>query len=406
MSFIIQLYKNAYTGLSKETWFLSLVVLINRSGTMVIPFMSMYTIKQLHFTVVQAGIIMALFGLGSILGAFIGGKMTDKMGFQSVQLFALFGGGVLFILLSFLTTFTLLSVGCFVLSCVNESFRPANSIAIATYSHPENRTRSYSLNRLAINLGWAFGGAIGGLLAAKSYSLIFWVDGCTNISAAIMLMFVLPYKKMEKQKTVQQIQVDTYKSHSAYRDKKYLYFIVCTILFAFCFFQLFTIFPIYLVKHLKITEEKYGSLMAFNGLLIVLLEMVVVYQLEKTRNHMKYIAYGVLLIGLAFAIFNVTTGNYFIAFISIIIITFGEILSMPFMNTFWIGRSSDHNRGQYAALYTMGWGIGQVAGPFTGGYIADHFGFYTLWWIILCISAITAMGFYYVTKTHSAKQVE
>ncbi len=403
MLLIIQLYKNAYAGLSRETWFLSLVILINRSGTMVIPFMSMYSIKQLHFSVVQAGIIMALFGLGSIVGAFIGGKVTDKIGFQSVQLFALFGGGIIFIAISFLTTFVMLCIGCFVLSCINESFRPANSIAIATYSLPENRTRSYSLNRLAINLGWAFGGAIGGFLAAKDYRFIFWVDGFTNISAAIMLMIVLPYNKIVKPKIKEKNILANKENGSAYKDKKYLFFILCTILFAFCFFQMFTIFPIYLVKHLKISEEKYGSLMAFNGLLIAVLEMVFIYKLEKTRNPMRFIAYGVLLVGMAYSIFNVTNGTFFVAFISIIIITFGEMLSMPFMNTFWIGRSKDHNRGQYAALYTMGWGIAQVTGPFTGGWVADHYGFHVLWWIILTISAIAAMGFYVLTKTHSRK---
>ena len=405
MSFIIQLYKNAYAGLSREIWFLSLVVLINRSGTMVIPFMSMYAIKELHFSVIQAGIIMALFGLGSIVGAFLGGKITDKIGFQSVQLFALFGGGVIFISISFLTTFLTLSIGCFVLSCINESFRPANSIAIATYSLPENRTRSYSLNRLAINLGWALGGAIGGLLAAKSYTLIFWVGGSTNILSAIMLMIVLPYKKIVKPKHSSIREKNKSESNSAYRDKKYLFFILCTILFAFCFFQMFTIFPIYLVKQLKISEEKYGFLMAFNGLLIVVLEMILIYKLEKTRNPMRFIAYGVLLVGMAYALLNVTNGTFFIAFLSIIIITFGEMLSMPFMNTFWIGRSSDHNRGQYAAMYTMGWGIAQVSGPSTGGWVADHYGFNVLWWIILGLSAISALGFYLLTRKHSVQTV-
>src|SRR6185312_16333118 len=82
--------------------------------------------------------------------------------------------------------------GCaFLLSMVNEAFRPANSTAIATYSKEENRTRSYSLNRLAINLGWAVGNAIGGLLASINYHLLFWVDGGTNIIGALLLWYFL-----------------------------------------------------------------------------------------------------------------------------------------------------------------------------------------------------------------------
>ena len=57
-----QLYKNAYTGLSRNTWYLTIVMLINRSGTMVIPFLTIYCTQRLHFSLTQAGFVMGLFG--------------------------------------------------------------------------------------------------------------------------------------------------------------------------------------------------------------------------------------------------------------------------------------------------------------------------------------------------------
>ena len=135
---------------------------------------------------------MGLFGLGSISGAFLGGKLTDKYGFYDVQVGALLSGGLLFIIVGLQTTFFTLGLFTFILSLCNESFRPANSTAVAYHSSPENKTRSYSLNRLAINLGWAFGGALGGFLASINYHLLFWVDGCTNILAALFLLKLLP----------------------------------------------------------------------------------------------------------------------------------------------------------------------------------------------------------------------
>jgi predicted MFS family arabinose efflux permease len=131
MPALLQLYKSAYKGLSRETWFLSLVILINRSGTMVIPFMTMYATQKLGFTIAQAGFIMSFFGVGSIIGAFIGGKITDLIGYHKVQLFALFSGGVMFIIVGFLTTYISLCIGVLILSIVNESFRPANASAVA-----------------------------------------------------------------------------------------------------------------------------------------------------------------------------------------------------------------------------------------------------------------------------------
>lgn len=190
-----RLYRDAYTGLSRDTWYLTLVMLINRSGTMVVPFMTIYCTQKLHFTLTQAGFIMGLFGFGSIIGALIGGKITDRFGFYIQQIVALFSGGVMFIVTRYLTSYPLLCVGVFVLSICNESFRPANAAAVAFYSTAENCTRSYSLNRLAVNLGWAVGGALGGFLASVSYGLLFWADGCTNVLAALLLLRLLPYRK-------------------------------------------------------------------------------------------------------------------------------------------------------------------------------------------------------------------
>jgi predicted MFS family arabinose efflux permease len=343
----VQLYKQAYTGLSRNSWYLSLVMFINRSGTMVIPFMTLYCTQQLHFTVAQAGWIMGIFGLGSISGAFLGGKLTDKYGFYDVQVFALLSGGILFILLGFQHTFISLGTVTFILSLCNEAFRPANSTAIAHHSSGESKTRSYSLNRLAVNLGWAFGGGLGGLLASYNYHLLFWVDGCTNILAAVFLLKLLPRSGF-----INKVKVfdPEYIPVSAYRDKIYLAFIVLATLFATCFFQMFTIQPLFYKTQWGLDERFIGFLMALNGVIIAVIEMVIVYNLEGKRHPLKYISSGVLLTGVAFMLINILMPGKMTAIIIIILITFGEIISMPFMNAFWIVRTSDHNRGQYAAL--------------------------------------------------------
>ena len=359
---------------------------------MVVPFMTVYATQKLHYTILQAGFVMALFGLGSIVGAYIGGRLTDTIGFYKIQLFALVGGGIMFIVLGYLQKYTLLCIGTFVLSAVNESFRPANSTAIAYYSNTDNRTRSYSLNRLAINLGWAFGGALGGFLAGYDYHLLFWVDGLTNISAAILLIFVLPHPDGLKSSLVEnKIKSDT--GTSAYQDKQYLFFSLLTVFFSFCFFQMFTILPVYLETQLQITEQRIGVLMAVNGLIIAFIEMVIIYKLEARSKPLTFIKYGVWMVGLSYALFNVFNGHFYLALASTLVITFGEIFSMPFMNSYWISRSSEHNRGQYAALYTISWGIGQVAAPSIGGYIADQYSYNMLWWLVFIITIIAGFGY-------------
>ena len=271
----INTYRNAYAGLSRETWLLSLIMLINRSGTMVVPFMTLYlTSDEMGYSIGKAGIVFGLFGAGAFSGAWLGGRLTDKIGFYPVQLFTLVVGGLLFIALGQMKSYSLICLFTFLLSFVNEAFRPANSTAIAFYSKEENRTRSYALNRLAINLGWAVGSGLGGFIAHINYELLFWVDGFTNIAAAILLWLFLKPVRQPSAPAKEGVQTPTL---SAYRDKTFLSFVVITMLFASCFFQIFTNLPVFFKKEMHFSEPFIGFLMAMNGIIIALVEMVLIY---------------------------------------------------------------------------------------------------------------------------------
>ncbi|GAB3926128.1 MFS transporter [Mucilaginibacter myungsuensis] len=386
----IQLYQKAYSGLSRHSWYLSLVILINRSGTMVIPFMTIYCTQQLHFSITQAGFIMGLFGLGSISGAFLGGKLTDKYGFYDVQVGALLLGGLLFILLGFQKTFVSMGVVTFILSLCNESFRPANSTAIAHHSSPENKTRSYSLNRLAINLGWSFGGALGGFLASVDYSLLFWVDGCTNILAALLLIKMLPRTKPSAKPKGGSF--DSLPA-SAYKDKVYLAFIAMAVLYSICFFQLFTIEPLFYHTQWHFSERFIGGLMAMNGIIIAAVEMVLINNIEGKKHPLSFITIGVLLTGVAFLGLRYLQPSIWAGVIVVLLVTIGEMMAMPFMNAFWIVRTSEHNRGQYAALYSMAWSVAQIVAPTLGSQIILFGNFDLLWWVLAGMCVVSAVGF-------------
>lgn len=384
-------YRNAYAGLSRETWLLSLIMLINRSGTMVVPFMTLYlTSPEMGFSVSQAGVVFGLFGAGAFIGAWLGGKFTDKIGFYPVQLVSLSVGGILFILLGQMHTYPLICLFTFLLSFANEAVRPANSTAIAFYSKEENRTRSYALNRLAINLGWAVGSTMGGFLAHINYELLFWVDGATNIVAVLLLWFLLRpvrYTAPVKQKTVEEKRIP------AYRDRTFMRFVVITMFFASCFFQLFNNLPLFFEKELHLTTPFIGVLMATNGIIIALVEMVLIYKLEGRRQHIFYIRTGVTLVGLSFLLITLPGNGAILASCMIVLVTLGEILSMPFMNSYWIGRSLPANRGQYAAIYTMAWSAAQTFGPMGGAFLADNAGFRVLWWSIGGMCLLEALAF-------------
>lgn len=392
MKRIATIYKNAYSGLSPSTWWLSLVMFVNRSGTMVFPFMTLYLTEKLGISIPRAGFVVAIFGMGSICGGFIGGKLTDKFGFYFIQIISLISGGVMFLVLGQMTSYWSICICTFLLSILNESFRPANAAAIAHYSKEDNRTKSYSLNRLSINLGWAFGGALGGFIVSRNYHLIFWIDGFTNISAALLLWILLAPSKNKASITLPKND-NREKSISAYRDNYYLVFIVLTMVFAYCFFQLFTTLPLFFKRELGLSEFFIGMMMAMNGIIIALFEMVIIHNLEGKRNGLQYIFIGTIVCAMAFILLNLLPGYGSLAIAFMLLMTIGEIVSMPFMNTFWVSRTNASNRGQYAGLFTIAWSVAQVLGPATGTQIVDKMGFSVLWWITGCMFLISASGY-------------
>jgi MFS family permease len=262
-------YINTFKGLSREVWWLALITLINRAGTMVIPFLSLYLTESLDFTLKDVGWIMSAFGLGSVAGSWLGGKLTDKIGYYKVMLFSLLTTGFLFIALQFLTSFVSFCIGIFLVMLIADMFRPAMFVALSAYSKPENKTRSVTLIRLAINLGFSAGPAIGGIIiTTMSYTGLFWIDGITCIIATVVLLNVLHPKKSTPLDTV---KVDNPKS--AYSDTAFLIFLSAMMLFGIVFLQYFSTMPLYYKDVHTLTELEIGLLMGMNGFIIFVFEM-------------------------------------------------------------------------------------------------------------------------------------
>lgn len=388
----ISLYKQAYAGLSRNSWCLAIVLFINRSGTMVLPFMLPYMIDGLHFDAGVAGLIMAIFGVGAVIGAYTGGRLADKFGFYPIQFITLILNGLIFMGMGYMRTPFSLGIAVFLLSFAGEAFRPANSAAIAHYSTPENRTRSYAIHRLAVNLGWGIGPAIGGILADINYHLLFWVDGITCIAAAIVMRYLLPVVKSGKLHSEKNKSLADQNIKSAYRDKPYLFFILLSATYAFCFFQMNSTVPVFYIKELGMTKTQSGIVMSLNGIIIALFELILVYKLEGKKNHISYMGAGILLTGISFLFFNIFPYSVLLAIAAVVVITLGEMISMPFMNSHWITLSNDQNRGQYAALYTMAYSSAQIFAPLLGTQIMKNFGFTFLWFVIAGICLLTFAG--------------
>jgi predicted MFS family arabinose efflux permease len=395
---VVRLYRDSFSGLSREIWLLGLVMLINRMGAMVLPFMSMYLTTSLHFTLAEAGFVMGFYGAGSILGAFFGGYLTDKYHYHGVQLWSLAGSSVFLFLIPFLHDFWTLSLAVFIFSCVSDTLRPANSVAISAYSREDNRVRSFSLMRLSINLGFAIGPALGGfILIAFGYKWIFIFDGITCLLAALLIVLYLPDKKADKTASAETIKTEE-TVRSPYKDTTYLIFIFLVMVYGTLFFQLFTTVPVFMKKISGYDESLVGLFMAMNGLIIALFEMPIIQQLEKKPNSFNLITFGFIFLAASFGFLLLHSFGIVFAILYVITITISEILAMPFMLNYAITRSGKSNQGRYMALYSMAYGMAHIAAPTISMPFAEQFGFQMLYFVVIFLSLVTGFWFYHRAK--------
>jgi predicted MFS family arabinose efflux permease len=397
MKSVFNLYRNAFGGLSRAAWMMSVVMLINRSGAMVTPFLGVYLTSQLNYGLKEAGMIMSVYGMGSVCGSFLGGWLTDKIGHFKVQFFSLTIGGTLYFMLLHLEKFEALAAGVFILSLVNDCLRPANASSIASYARPENITRAFSLNRMAINLGFSIGPAVGGLLAALSYQWLFIADGTTCILAGLFFFVYFRNRQGNRVSYTSVAEQPSTPVRSPYRDGYFVLFVLLCCCFAILFFQLFSTLPLYYKQVYSLPEGRIGMLMALNGVIVFLLEMILVYLLGERAPKALLISGGVLLLGVSFVLLNMFE-HLSVLYISMFLLSVSEILAMPFMATITTERSGPANRGAYMGLYTIAYAAAHVISPYLGTTIVESYGFHALWWSTGVMAAFTGLGFYFVIR--------
>ena len=376
-------YLNTFKGLSKEVWWLSLITLINRAGTMVIPFLSLYLNKSLGFSESNVGWILSFWGLGSLVGTWLGGKLTDKVGYYKVMFASLVFTGIFFFLLQYVTSFEGFCAGIFLVMLVADIFRPAMFVALSAYSKPENKTRSVTLIRLAINLGFSAGPAVGGLIITKiGYFGLFWIDGITCVLAAILLLKVLHPKKA---KVLDIVKVKN--PVSVYSDKAFWIFFTAMFIFGFTFMQYFSTMPLYYKDIRLLSEFEIGLLMGFNGFFIFVFEMPLIsWLVNAKKSKIKLIATGLFLVAISFIVLNLTSWIG-ILIIGMLLMTVGEMIAFPFSNSFAIERGKKGNQGEYMAMYAMSFSLAGIFSHNTGMQLIDKYG-YSFTWNFMTILAL------------------
>lgn len=394
-------YIDNFRGFSKEVWVLTFITYINRAGAMVMLFLTKYLHENFYFSFTEIGWMLVCIGVGALFGTWLGGRLTDRLGFYTIMLASLLLSGFGIISLMFLYDFVEICVGLFLVTAIADMYKPAMYVAVSNFTNNSNRTRALTLVRLAVNLGIVSGPVIAGLIIQKNnYDMLFWIDGLTCIIAITIFMLLIDESKIYKARKIinrERIKNGVVKGTSI-PDKNFLIFWFASFLTAFLFFQLFTTIPLYNSDKLKLTELQIGLSLAFNGLLIFLFEMPLIGFLEKRKfESTKIILLGSIFMTLGF-LFLLFSNSIAILVFSILFITLGQILLFSFSNTFAFARAVSGQEGKYMAFYAMSFSAAQILSPKIGFSIIEKFSYFSNWLLMCVVGAIGIFLYYQLDK--------
>lgn len=372
--------------LPREAWLLFWTSLVNRAGLMVLPFLILYLTNERGLSAGRAGLVLSAYGLTSIAGAPLAGRIADRIGSLPVMRVSLFGTGLLLFAYPFARTFWQLIAVTVLWSLMDVAFRPASLKLMTESVEPTHRKSAFALVRLAINLGMSIGPALGGFLAAVSFRAIFIVDGITSLLAAgILFSFRAPSSNANAATSTDPVTAPL-KSKSVLTDSPFLIFLFGVFLVSVVFFQHEGALPLFLVRTLHQSPAFYGILFTINTLLIVLFEIPL--NLATAHwPHSRSLAIGGALITIGFGALALASSAALVIF-TVLFWTFGEMLLFPALSAYLGDVAPAESRGVYMGAFTMSTQLGFALGTSFGAFLYADLGPVRTWLIMLLVGAL------------------
>ncbi len=415
---------NPWRGLKdlpKEIWILFAATLVNRAGTMVVPFLVLYLTHTLGISPARAALSLTAYGIAALLTMPVAGGLTDRIGPLAVIKTSLFLSGVVLFLFPLAHSFPAILGMSFLFAMLNESVRPPSLSVVSDLVPPAQHKAAFALSRLAVNLGISVGPAIGGILAMFSFRWLFFVDGATSILAGVVLMLA-PWpararhsgaleppwedprdlgREIEAEGVEPLAAAHPVADLRAFRNRRMLYFLAAMIPAQLVFFQLSSTLPLFLVRNLRLPESLYGSIFTMNTLMIVAIEVPLNTAMAHW-SHRRTLMLGTFLYAVGFGSFAVVTSAAGV-FAAVAVWTFGEMILLPGSAAYAAEVAPPGRRGEYMGLYTMSFSISFSLAGFLGASLLQARGPQALWSAAFASGCFAALLMSRIGSTPSRK---
>ncbi|MCA9234996.1 MAG: MFS transporter [Planctomycetales bacterium] len=380
-------YRAAYAGLPREVWLMAVVLFVNRAGAMVLPFLTLYLTSEMDMPEASATRLISVFGLGAVVGSYLGGRLAARFGAIRVQTLGMLLSAPACLLIPLGRSWEAIAASLFVWSVASAAVRPANAATIAKLTTHETRMRAFALQRLAANFGFSFGPAIGGVLASWKFTAVFVVDACSSLTAFAALAWFFRFRRLENPAVDES---DAPAPKSPLRDREYMVFLALMLAGTCVFFQLGSTYPLYLRDHFGFSKPRIGLMFAVNTSVIVLVEMLLVDMVQGLPL-VRTVGWGLFLSCLGFGMLPLGSAPGYAVF-AMLVVTVGEMLSLPLSAGYVANRSPPGSESAYMGYYSLMLSLAWMIGPSVGG-LAYQWNRDALWYGGAAVGLAVLAGF-------------
>lgn len=372
-------------------WMVIVATLMNQIGNMAFVFLVLYATKHLGFSLIQATLCFGIFSVSMLLTNLFTGSLIDRIGAARMMIASLALNGCVLLCFPLVKYFPSMLAMCALWGFIWGIYRPASQTLVSHLSTANLHKITFSVYRLALNLGMSIGPAIGAYLAYHSFAMVFIGNGLANFAATLILFFSLRsstwFSFRPAIKEPMSLSIKWLKYDAALR-----LFTLALIPIAMIFFQHESTLPVFLSNNLHLPLTVYGFIFTINTIMIVCLELPLNVLTLSWPYRINFML-GTLLTCIGFVALYFATTAWDI-YLSTVIWTFGEMIIFPAASSYIADIAPAHLRGSYMSVYSMTSNLAMWIGPWAGAVVMQHFGAHVLW-IVCGVWGLLSVAMFY-----------
>lgn len=373
----------------KTFWVIVATALVNRLGTMVGPFLPLFLLKEQKLDEQLVATLLAAASASAMLGAPVGGWLCDRVGRRPCLVVGMLANGLTMLAIPYAPSLPWLVAAMLLRTFTNDIIRPATTTAIADVVPDAKRSRAFGIYRTAINLGFGIASLAGGYLATRSFLALFLIDAGAKLLACALLFVLLPETRPESARAP--LHATATSAPASGPTGRFAALCLLALVVSLMSSQLMTTLPMSLSNRGgDQTTQLYGTLLALNGVIVVLAQLPISIAIERVRITTG-LALGALLYGVGYGLVALPPSLGPLA-AAMLLLTLGETLFFPLASVLTAKLAPEAVRGRWFGALVMAFGAGSVLSPVIGSWIMRTHGDAALWLCSPALALIAAVG--------------